>query len=192
MKIELKILDRDFYLYMGQQLPSYATPGSAGIDLVCTEDVVIYPGETKMLPTGLAIHIGSGCRNYPEGAGYEDEHVMGMIVPRSGLGSKGLILGNTIGIIDEDYQGEIMVCAWNRNERYTVPLLNPTTGNKAPALNAVPIKLKAGDRFCQLIFVPVVKAQFEVVEEFSNKTERGSGRFGHTDLGSTSCINLYV
>ncbi len=173
MKIELKILNKEFYRLdynikapYEQYLPSYATPGSAAIDLVCTEDVIIYPGETKLIPTGLAIWIGSGQHNALSPFDVWGP-VAGLILPRSGLGTKGLILANTIGLIDEDYQGELMVSAWNR--------VDVGGGFNYPDV----IELKAGDRFAQLMFIPVIKAQFEVVEEFSDVTDR-TGGFGST------------
>lgn len=174
MKIEIKVLNENC------GLPQYQTSGSAAIDLVCTEDVTIFSGECKMIPTGVAIWIGSNSDgyniskmqetgdeiesyyNFPENIG-----IAGIILPRSGLGSKGLILGNTIGLIDADYQGELMVSAWNRN--------GISTGDQET------FKLNKGDRFAQLMFIPVIKAQWEVVKEFSNMTDRGQGGFGSTD-----------
>ena len=147
-------------------LPNYATSGSAGIDLICTEDVIIYPGETKMIPTGLAIWIGS----HDLGSWCA---VVGFMLPRSGLGTKGLVLANTVGLIDEDYQGELMVSAWNRIQQHDYEDVNEVLIDT--------IKLKAGDRFAQLVFMPVIKAQFEIVEEFSNETQRGTSGFGSTD-----------
>ncbi len=157
MRIELKILNKEFYAVhkLGgsyYDYPDYQTTGSAAIDLVCTEDITIRPGETGMISTGLAIWIGSNL-----------QEVAGLILPRSGLGSKGLVLANTIGLIDEDYQGEIKIAAHNRTFAF-------------PELFA----LKAGDRIAQLMFVPIIKAQFKVVDEFSNTTARGEGGFGHT------------
>jgi dUTP pyrophosphatase len=174
MKIQLKILNKEFYKdrdgvypWSDNNLPCYATPGSAAIDLVCTEGVTIYPGETKMIHTGIAIWIGS------ENSGNNRalQGVAGLILPRSGLGGdKGLILANTVGLIDEDYQGELLVKAWNRLGSY---------------LNDIPcvchsVELKAGDRFCQLLFMPVIKTQWEIVEEFSEDTQRGTGGFNST------------
>lgn len=184
MKIELKILNKEFYkkgfkstggedlIEYHTHLPSYATKGSAAIDLVCTEDLTIYPGETKMIPTGLAIWIGSNKIT----CGAIDACIAGLILPRSGLGTKGLILANTIGVIDADYQGELMVSAWNRN-------ISKIWGGKKGVNEDTyikPLELKTGNRFAQLMFVPVVKAQWEVVAEFSNKTDRGNGGFGST------------
>lgn len=187
MKIEMKILNKEFYSYMSangignkgkHDLPCYATPGSAGIDLVCTEDVTIYPGETKMIPTGLAIWIGSAPRmGMVNGINTAELlNVAGLILPRSGLGTKGLILANTVGLIDGDYLGELKVAAWNRNKNKICDCNNLSC--RDTELNQ--IELKAGDRFAQLVFMPVIKAQFEIVEEFSNETQRGTGGFGHT------------
>lgn len=189
MKIELKILNKDFYSSMTDgrfvevrvdNLPQYATSGSAGVDLRATKDYVIYPGETVAIPTGIAIHIGSSL-NPSEGFQSEDMsfYMMGMIVPRSGLGTKGLVLANTIGIIDEDYQGEIIIQAWNRkNKEYLAPIFHESWG--VTDKNA--IKIQAGDRIAQLVFVPIVKAQFHVVEEFTHTTERGTGSFGSSGI----------
>jgi dUTP pyrophosphatase len=156
MNIELKVLNKAFY--EEYSLPHYATAGSAGIDLKCTEDVIIYPGEVEALHTGISLHIGS-----------DDKGTVGLILPRSSLGTKGLVLANTIGIIDEDYQGELLVQAWNRNT------INYETHTPTGV-----IELKAGDRIAQLLFVPIIKATFNIVEKFSNKTTRGDGGFGST------------
>ena len=141
--VEVKILDER----VRQHLPTYATSGSAGMDLrACiAEAQTIAPGDTVLIPTGLAIHIG-------------DPGVAAVILPRSGLGHKhGIVLGNLVGLIDSDYQGPLMVSCWNRSrEAYTV---NPL------------------DRLAQLVFVPVVQAAFEVVEDFE-ASERGHGGFG--------------
>ena len=146
-KIELKILDSrvgtDF------PLPTYATEGSAGIDLrACLDAVLIVkPGETHLVPTGIAIHIA-------------DPSIAATILPRSGLGHKhGIVLGNLVGLIDSDYQGQLMISVWNRGE---------TT-----------FEIESGDRIAQLIFIPVIQAEFEIVEDFET-TERGEGGFGHS------------
>jgi dUTP pyrophosphatase len=146
-QIELKILDSR----IGQQfpLPEYATPGSAGMDLrACLDDaLIIAPGETHLVPTGLAIHIA-------------DPSLAATILPRSGLGHKhGIVLGNLVGLIDSDYQGQLMVSVWNRGQ---------TT-----------FTIEPGDRIAQLMFVPVVQASFEIVEEF-DASQRGEGGFGHS------------
>ena len=143
--IDIKILDDR----MKEYLPSYATPGSAGLDLrACiTEPLVIEPGETRLVPTGLAIHIA-------------DPGYAALNLPRSGLGHKhGIVLGNLIGLIDSDYQGQLMVSTWNR-------------GDKAFTLNPL-------DRLAQLVIVPILQVGFNVVDEFGEST-RGTGGFGST------------
>jgi dUTP pyrophosphatase len=143
--IDLKILDarmRDF-------LPAYGTPGSAGLDLRACIDapLVIEPGQTTLVPTGLAIHIG-------------DPGYCAMILPRSGLGHKsGIVLGNLVGLIDSDYQGQLMVSTWNRGQ--TAFTLQPL------------------DRLAQMVVVPVVQVGFNIVEEFA-ESDRGAGGFGST------------
>ncbi|WP_305420664.1 dUTP diphosphatase [Photobacterium leiognathi] len=145
--IDLKILDPR----VGNEfpLPAYATEGSAGLDLrACLDEALtVAPGETHLVPTGLAIHIS-------------DPSLAATILPRSGLGHKhGIVLGNLVGLIDSDYQGQLMVSVWNRGE---------TT-----------FTIEPGDRVAQLVFLPVVQAQFNIVEDF-NSTERGEGGFGHS------------
>lgn len=145
--LQLKILDPR--LGNSIPLPEYATPGSAGLDLrACIDEAItINPGETQLIPTGLAIYI-------------EDPSLAAMILPRSGLGHKhGIVLGNLVGLIDSDYQGQLMVSCWNR-------------GTDAFTLNV-------GERLAQLVLVPVVQAQFERVEEFT-ASARGAGGFGHS------------
>ncbi|HZJ96442.1 MAG TPA: dUTP diphosphatase [Oligella sp.] len=145
MLVNLKIIDKR----MQEQLPEYATAGSAGLDLrACIDDeIILYPGQTKLVPTGLAIHI--------DNPGYA-----AMILPRSGLGHKhGIVLGNLVGLIDSDYQGELMVSVWNR-------------GNQD-------FSLKPLERLAQLVIVPVQQVQFNVVDEF-NQSDRGAGGFGST------------
>jgi dUTP pyrophosphatase len=146
MKVELKILHEDCY-------PEYATPGSAGIDLKVAsfsewngELMEIYPGDEELIGTGVSIHIKDPC-------------YAGMIIPRSGLGKKGIVLGNLVGLIDSDYQGEIKVLLWNRG--YDI------------------VKIEHMDRIAQLVIVPVVQAQFEIVQEFE-QSQRGTGGFGST------------
>ncbi|TEW45481.1 dUTP diphosphatase [Psychromonas algicola] len=146
-QIALKILDPR----IGKEfpLPEYATIGSAGLDLrACIDDqVTIAPGETKLIATGVAIHIA-------------DPTLAATILPRSGLGHKhGIVLGNLVGLIDSDYQGPLMVSCWNRSQQA--------------------FTLQPGDRLAQLVFLPVVQASFEVVEDFQ-QTERGEGGFGHS------------
>ncbi|PKM43652.1 MAG: dUTP diphosphatase [Gammaproteobacteria bacterium HGW-Gammaproteobacteria-1] len=146
-KIELKILDPR----IGSEypLPAYATDGSAGLDLRACVDapLEVKPGESHLVPTGIAIHIG-------------DPGLAAVLLPRSGLGhKKGIVLGNLVGLIDSDYQGQIFVSCWNRSDdSFTI---------------------NAGERIAQMVFVPVVQAEFEVVEEFE-ASARGSGGFGHT------------
>jgi dUTP pyrophosphatase len=146
-KIEFKILDSR----IGNEipLPEYATSGSAGLDLrAClTEATDLKPGETLLIPTGLAIHIN-------------DHHLAAVLLPRSGLGHKhGIVLGNLVGLIDSDYQGQIFVSCWNR-------------GNTTFTINI-------GERIAQMVFVPVVQVELEQVEDF-NESPRGTGGFGHT------------
>jgi dUTP pyrophosphatase len=146
-RIQLKILDRR----IGTEfpLPNYATDGSAGMDLrACVVDgLCILPGETYLIPTGLAIHI-------------EDPALAAVLLPRSGLGHKhGIVLGNLVGLIDSDYQGQLFVSCWNRGQdSFTI---------------------QPGERIAQMIFVPVVRAKFDVVSEF-DVSQRGAGGFGHT------------
>ncbi|MDS4040844.1 MAG: dUTP diphosphatase [Candidatus Competibacter sp.] len=145
--IELKILDPR----LGREipLPDYATAGSAGLDLrACLpEPLTVRPGETHLIPTGLAIHIS-------------DPGLAAVVLPRSGLGHKhGIVLGNLVGLIDSDYQGELLVSCWNRGQ-------NPFT-------------IAVGERIAQLVIVPVVRAHFEVVTEFT-PSARGAGGFGHS------------
>lgn len=146
-KIDLKILDAR----IGNEfpLPTYATTGSAGLDLRACLDASIdlAPGQTVLIPTGLAIHIA-------------DEQLAAVILPRSGLGHKhGVVLGNLVGLIDSDYQGPLMVSAWNRGDKT--------------------FTIEPGERLAQMVFVPVVQAEFNIVDSF-DATERGEGGFGHS------------
>jgi len=146
-KIQLKILDSR----IGNELPlpAYATEGSAGMDLrACLdESIEIKPGETQLIPTGLAIHVA-------------DPSLAAVLLPRSGLGHKhGIVLGNLVGLIDSDYQGQLFVSCWNRGD---------TT-----------FEINVGERIAQMVFVPVVQASFEVVDEFDS-SDRGAGGFGHS------------
>lgn len=130
-------------------MPEYATEGSAGLDLrACLHDsLIIEPGQTQLIPTGMAIHL-------------DDPGLAAMILPRSGLGHKhGIVLGNLVGLIDSDYQGQLMVSCWNRGD--------------------VAFKIEAGERIAQMVVVPVVQAQLDIVEEFT-ESERGTGGFGST------------
>ena len=131
-------------------LPSYATEGSAAIDLrACMEkEIEIHPGETVFIGSGIAINI-------------KDPNVVGIIAPRSGLGiKKGIVLANTIGVIDSDYQGEIKIGLFNRGQSTYI--------------------VKPGERICQMMFMPVIKAALNLVQDFSNETSRGQGGFGHS------------
>jgi len=148
-ELELKILDGR----LGAEfpLPDYATALSAGMDLRAMIDapLTLAPGEAQLIPTGLALHIG-------------DPELCAMILPRSGLGHKqGLVLGNLVGLIDADYQGPLMVSAWNRGQN--------------------PVSIAPGDRIAQLVFMPVARTRFRIVEEFE-QSARGAGGFGHTGL----------
>ena len=147
MKVQVKVLDPR----LGQEwpLPTYATSGSAGLDLrACVDQAIqIEPGQTVLVKTGMAIYI-------------QDPQYAGLILPRSGLGHKhGIVLGNLVGLIDSDYQGELMVSVWNRSQ---------TT-----------FTLEPGERLAQYVLVPVIQAEFDLVNEFE-ATERGAGGFGHT------------
>lgn len=147
MKVQVKVLDSR----LGNEwpMPTYATTGSAGLDLRACVDAatVIEPGQTVLVKTGLSIYI-------------EDPHFAGLILPRSGLGHKhGIVLGNLVGLIDSDYQGELMISVWNRGQNT--------------------FRLEPGERLAQYVLVPVVQAEFEQVQEFV-ATERGTGGFGHT------------
>lgn len=130
-------------------MPAHATSGSAGLDLrACLESALeLQPGDCKLVPTGIAIHLN-------------DPSLAALIIPRSGLGHKhGIVLGNLVGLIDSDYQGELMISCWNRGERA--------------------FRIEPGERVAQLVVVPIVQVEFEVVEEFA-PSERGGGGFGHT------------
>lgn len=144
--VQLKILNPKI---QQENLPQYATKGSAGLDLrACIDEpLILSAGQTVLIPTGLAIHLA-------------DPNLCAMLLPRSGLGHKhGIVLGNLVGLIDSDYQGELKVSLWNRsNETFTI---NPM------------------DRIAQMVIVPIVQAAFEIVDEF-HSSERGSGGFGST------------
>jgi dUTP pyrophosphatase len=149
-RVQLKILDPR----VGNEfpLPEHATEGSAGVDLRACIDgsLEIAPGQTELIPTGMAVHI-------------EDPGLCAMILPRSGMGHKhGIVLGNLVGLIDSDYQGQLYVSCWNRSsESFT---------------------LESGARLAQMVIVPVMQVDFDVVEEF-DASERGAGGFGHTGTG---------
>ena len=146
-KLQVKILNPR----IGKDIPmpEYATSGSAGLDLrACIDEAItLEPGETTLIKTGLAIYI-------------EDPNLAGLILPRSGLGHKhGIVLGNLVGLIDSDYQGELMISCWNRGQSS--------------------FTLEPGERLAQYVLVPVVQAAFEIVDDFT-ETERGAGGFGHS------------
>ena len=148
--IELKVLDPR----IGDSipLPTYATNGSAGVDLrACLDDAItLKPGDTQLIPTGIAIHIA-------------DNQLAATILPRSGLGHKhGIVLGNLVGLIDSDYQGQLFISCWNRGD--------------------TEFTIETGDRIAQLMFIPVVQAEFSIVEEFGDSA-RGEGGFGSTGVG---------
>lgn len=146
-RVQLKILDTR----IGNEfpLPRYATNGSAGLDLIACldEHLGVEPGETHLVPTGIAIHM-------------RDPQLAAVLLPRSGLGHKhGIVLGNLVGLIDSDYQGQVLVSCWNRGKARFV--------------------IEPGDRIAQIVFLPVVRAEFEIVEQF-DESGRGAGGFGHS------------
>jgi dUTP pyrophosphatase len=146
-KIKVRILDERIKGEFG--LPHYATEGSAGLDLrACLDEAIdLGPGETQLIPAGIAIHIANS-------------KLAAVILPRSGLGHKhGIVLGNLVGLIDSDYQGQLFVSCWNRGQST--------------------FRIEPGERVAQLVFVPVIQAQFDVVESFE-ETERAEGGFGHS------------
>lgn len=146
-KIQLKIMDAR--IGTEYPLPEPATEGSAGVDLrACLDEALLLePGQTELIPTGIAIHL-------------DDPGLAAVLLPRSGLGHKhGIVLGNLTGLIDSDYQGQIFVSCWNRGHK--------------------PFTIEPGERIAQMVILPVVHAEFEVVEEFV-ESERGAGGFGHS------------
>lgn len=148
MQIDIKVLDKRLL----EVMPAYATNGSAGFDLracsISGYGIELGPGEQEMIGTGIAMHI-------------KDPGYAAMIFPRSGLGSKGLVLGNLVGLIDSDYQGEIKICAWNRSSE--------------------PIQIESMERIAQLVFINVYQAHFEIVNEFI-ESDRGDKGFGSTGV----------
>ena len=149
MHIDVRVLDER----LREQLPAYATPGSAGLDLRACLDapLTLAPNAWQLVPTGLAIHLA-------------DPGFAAMILPRSGLGHKhGIVLGTLVGLIDSDYQGQLMVSAWNRSD--------------------VPFTIEPMERIAQMVIVPVVQASFRVVDDFAEASARGSGGYGSTGRG---------
>jgi dUTP pyrophosphatase len=146
MKLDVKILDAR----LRDAMPAYATPGSAGLDLRACLDapLILQPNAWQLVPTGMAMHL-------------KDPAYAALILPRSGLGHKhGIVLGNLVGLIDSDYQGQLMVSAWNRSD--------------------VAFTIEPMERIAQLVIVPVVQAQFNLVDEFASASERGEGGYGST------------
>ena len=146
MQVDIKILDAR----LREAMPAYATPGSAGLDLrAClTEPLTLAPNAWQLVPTGMAIYLA-------------DPHYAAMILPRSGMGHKhGIVLGNLVGLIDSDYQGQLMVSAWNRTD--------------------VAFTIEPMERIAQLVIVPVVQASFNVVDEFADVSQRATGGYGST------------
>jgi dUTP pyrophosphatase len=146
MQVDIKILDER----LREAMPAYATPGSAGLDLrAClTEPLTLAPNAWQLVPTGMALYLA-------------DPHYAAMILPRSGMGHKhGIVLGNLVGLIDSDYQGQLMVSAWNRTD--------------------VPFTIEPMERIAQLVIVPVVQASFNVVKEFADVSQRATGGYGST------------
>ena len=146
MQVDIKILDER----LREAMPAYATPGSAGLDLrAClTEPLTLAPNAWQLVPTGMAVYLA-------------DPHYAAMILPRSGMGHKhGIVLGNLVGLIDSDYQGQLMVSAWNRTD--------------------VPFTIEPMERIAQLVIVPVVQATFNVVSAFAEVSERATGGYGST------------
>ena len=146
MQVDIKILDER----LREAMPAYATPGSAGLDLrAClTEPLTLAPNDWQLVPTGMALYLA-------------DPHYAAMILPRSGMGHKhGIVLGNLVGLIDSDYQGQLMVSAWNRTD--------------------VAFTIEPMERIAQLVIVPVVQASFNVVREFADVSQRATGGYGST------------
>jgi dUTP pyrophosphatase len=149
VQIDVKVLDAR----MAAQMPAYATPGSAGLDLRACLDapLTLAPNAWQLVPTGLAVHLA-------------DPGYAALILPRSGLGHKhGIVLGNLVGLIDSDYQGQLMVSAWNRSD--------------------VAFTIEPLERIAQMVIVPVVQARFNIVSEFATESARGSGGYGSTGRG---------
>jgi dUTP pyrophosphatase len=160
LKLDVKITNKAFFA--GRELPSYATPGAAAIDLIAAIDdkVVIRGGETVMIRTGIAVDMSK------QGTADGVMSLAALILPRSGIASNhGIVLGNLVGLIDSDYHGEIKVAVWNRNI--------PGSGD---------FTINPGDRITQMVFAPIVVVSLNVVDEFDSPTLRGVGGFGHTGV----------
>lgn len=153
MKVQIKVLNKEFY--NKYNLPHYHTERSAAIDLFCTKNLLIPPQKSQVIYTGLAMWMGDSKIMLKE-----DIKAAALIIPRSGLGSRGLILRNLVGLIDEDYQGEIIVHMFNNSNDI--------------------VFINEGDRFAQMFFIPVFDVKFDVVDEFTDKTRRGKNGFGST------------
>lgn len=169
--VQIKILDQELYAakdaekrtlvtkegtYAGFVAPRYATKGAAAVDLIAADNVFVRPGEVVAIKTGIAISI-------------MNDAVCAMILPRSGLGTKGLVMANTVGLIDSDYQGELVIMAMNR----LAPL------DRSGILNTS-FEIRRGERIAQMVFIPVHRALWELVDEFAITTERGEAGFGST------------
>ena len=148
MKLDTRVIDPR----LGTEfpLPSYGSPGSAGLDLRAMIDgqLILAPGQVELIPTGIAVHLGGNS-------------FAAMLLPRSGIGHKhGIVLGNLVGLVDSDYQGQVMVSLWNRSDE--------------------PFRIAVGERIAQMIIVPVVQAELNIVHSFDDATERGANCFGST------------
>jgi dUTP pyrophosphatase len=165
MKIQMKVLDKEFYKVekLGgsyYDTPFYATSGSAGLDLKATKNYTIAKDVNVDIPTGIAVWLGHGSDQleWRCGVGYAATKLFGLLIPRSSTGKRGLQLVNTVGVIDSDYQGELIISVVNRSD--------------------TPLTISAGDRIAQLVVLEYQQPRIEVVEEFSNNTHRGAGGFG--------------
>jgi dUTP pyrophosphatase len=177
MKVDLIFTTPEAARFYGGFGPQYATAGSCAFDLrACIENTLtILPSEQVMVPTGIRLDLSKLRDNLPDFVRYA-----AIALPRSGRGSKeGLCLGNTVGLCDEDYQGEIMLCVWAR----------PTSGHINPINHRIggnPIHIEPGERIAQLAIVPMLQVGFKVVDQFGAETERGEGGFGSTGVGAVA------
>lgn len=174
MHIEVIYTSDEARAAYGDAGPQYATAGACAIDLraMIEHPLTILTGEQAMIPTGIKLHPVFG--DHPLKTAQPPVKLAGLILPRSGKGSKeGLVLGNTVGLCDEDYQGEVMICAWARPiDGYINPSSNRLAGH--------PVRIEPGERIAQMMFVPAFQPAFRVVSEFSATTARGDGGFGHS------------